>query len=442
MQKSATALILVFIIAILGIGSFFIFGDSKSPTVVLNPQSNQISPTRTLSLKVTDDKNAVKNISIVAKNKDQSTPILTQTFTDKLLEREVSFDLKALGLKDAQITLEITVGDASFAKFGKGNSQTYSFPIHIDGTPPRIAIKTSPPNIRRGGSAVILYSLSKEVEKTGVKVGDLFFPAFPQGDKGYLCFFAYPYSMTNQDFNPVLVATDLAGNEQSVTLPANKMHQEFKHDTIAISQNLLDTKDAEFSQMVPEEMSKIDRFLTINSKMRKSNTNTLLHIGQDTVGEILWQGKFSQLPRGATRAGFADHRTYTWQGTNVDEQTHLGYDFASTTNAPVPAANSGRVVFADYLGIYGNLVILDHGLGVQSLYSHLSQINVQVGQNIQKDEIIGNTGNSGMAVGDHLHFGMLVSGLEVSPLEWLDAKWIDHNITTRLNEAGFSLVAP
>jgi murein DD-endopeptidase MepM/ murein hydrolase activator NlpD len=131
---------------------------------------------------------------------------------------------------------------------------------------------------------------------------------------------------------------------------------------------------------------------------------------------------------GAGRAGFADQRTYFHKGQEIDKQTHLGIDIASNERAEIRAANRGRVVFADYLGIYGNVVIIDHGQGISSLYSHLSRIEATVNKLVEKNEIIGRSGTSGMAAGDHLHFSMLVHGIFVTPVEWWDQNWINVNI--------------
>ena len=127
---------------------------------------------------------------------------------------------------------------------------------------------------------------------------------------------------------------------------------------------------------------------------------------------------------GSPRAGYADHRTYLYNNEKIDEQIHLGVDIASLEHANVGAANRGLVVFAEYLGIYGNTVILDHGQGIFSLYSHLSQIDVAVGTMVEKDTVLGLTGTTGMAGGDHLHFSMLVNGIFVDPIEWWDEEWV------------------
>jgi murein DD-endopeptidase MepM/ murein hydrolase activator NlpD len=147
----------------------------------------------------------------------------------------------------------------------------------------------------------------------------------------------------------------------------------------------------------------------------------------------LWSGRFLRQPNASREAQFGTHRKYVYQGEVIDEQTHLGVDLASTARAEVPAANAGRVVFADWLGIYGQVVIIDHGLGLQSLYAHLSQMGVQTGDTVEKGQIIGRTGVTGLAGGDHLHFGMLVSGLPVNPREWWDESWITNNILPKLS---------
>ena len=107
-------------------------------------------------------------------------------------------------------------------------------------------------------------------------------------------------------------------------------------------------------------------------------------------------------------------------------------DLASVEHAPVPAANNGRIAFADVLGIYGRTVVIDHGCGLFSMYSHLSHISVSVDQMVSKGDIIGKTGTTGLAGGDHLHYSMLVDHTFVNPLEWWDPQWIKNNITDKL----------
>jgi len=111
---------------------------------------------------------------------------------------------------------------------------------------------------------------------------------------------------------------------------------------------------------------------------------------------------------------------------------HLGIDLASVSQSPVPAANRGKVVLTENIGIYGKTVIIDHGFGLFSMYSHLSGFGVQEGQIVDRGTIIGQTGTTGFAAGDHLHFGVLVHNTFVNPVEWWDASWIKNNITAKI----------
>jgi murein DD-endopeptidase MepM/ murein hydrolase activator NlpD len=122
----------------------------------------------------------------------------------------------------------------------------------------------------------------------------------------------------------------------------------------------------------------------------------------------------------------------------VDQQVHLGFDLATTANAPVTSANDGKVIHAQPLGIYGNCIVLDHGLGIQSLYAHLSSFEVREGDSVRKGQTLGRSGQTGLAAGDHLHFSMLVNGQFVNATEWWDAHWIEDRVTRKLRDAGLS----
>jgi murein DD-endopeptidase MepM/ murein hydrolase activator NlpD len=436
-RSKISLLVTLLFIGFFACGAYLLFQDTDAPDILFSHTEESISPALPLTLTVTDATSAIKRITVMARFQENLIPIVNEEYADDTQSRHLSFSLKDAGLKNNDtFDLEITAVDNSFGGLGFGNKAQIILPLRLDSTPPRVSVKSPTPHTRRGGSACVVYSISKEVRQTGVKVNDLFFPSFRRENGDYLCFFAFPHTLQTKDFNPQLVALDKAGNLQVTNLPVSRINRQFKSDTINIGQFFLDGKAAEFETIVPGEMSDIERFLKVNGYVRKQNAATLMAIGQETASDMLWQGPFLRLPRSASRAGFADHRSYMWQGEKVDEQTHLGFDLASTKHAPVPAANNGNVVYAGYLGIYGNLIVIDHGLGLQSLYSHLSEIAVEKGQAIKKGDIIGKTGVSGMAGGDHLHFGILVSGLEVTPLEWLDAHWIKDNIIDRIKDAG------
>ena len=156
-------------------------------------------------------------------------------------------------------------------------------------------------------------------------------------------------------------------------------------------------------------------------------------MAKETSPRLLWSEPFLQLSRSKVEAFFADERTYYYQGEVIDRQTHQGFDLASLARSPVEAANTGKVVWAGYLGIYGNCVVIDHGMGLMSLYGHLSSISVSRGEQVRQGQSLGRTGRSGLAGGDHLHFGMFLHGVQINPLEFWDPSWVRKHIFARLN---------
>jgi murein DD-endopeptidase MepM/ murein hydrolase activator NlpD len=176
----------------------------------------------------------------------------------------------------------------------------------------------------------------------------------------------------------------------------------------------------------------VDKFIKINRELRKANYQQINALAEKTSTVKHWQGVFLRMPGSANQAGFADHRVYSYKGKIIDRQVHLGMDLASVTHALVPAANSGIVIFNGLLGIYGRTVFIDHGFGLFSMYAHLNRSDVSKGQQVSKGDTLGTTGSTGLAGGDHLHFGMLVHSTFVNPVEWWDAVWIKNNILSKI----------
>jgi hypothetical protein len=340
---------------------------------------------------------------------------------------KVTVNPKELGLPDGAATLNAEAQDFSWS----GNTSVASVPLTIDTKPPRASLLTGLTYVRKGGSELAIYTVEEGVERSGVAVGDRFFPGYVDSrDRSRrLAFYAIPTDAPD-DAKPVLVASDRAGNETRVALVANVMPRAFPVDTIALSDSFMASKVGEL--LGSHEGTALDGYLKINREMRKENDATLAEITSTSSPDRVWTGAFVQMPNAHAGAKFAERRSYVYNGDVVDQQTHMGYDFASTSHADIPAANDGVVVFAGPLGIYGNTVIVDHGLGLFSLYGHLSEIAAQKGQPVAKSESLGKSGTTGLAGGDHLHFAMLLAGNFVDPLEWFDPKWIAEHIEGKL----------
>jgi len=325
------------------------------------------------------------------------------------------------------LTIDIIAADnASFA-----NRLKRTLTVVYDNQPPTISVLTTAHNINQGGCGLVMFRISEKVRQAGMRVGKHFFPAYPQQGGVYACLFAFPYDVQPNEFLPRLVAVDLAGNERTSGINYRTKLRPAKSDRININQAFLSEKMPDFQHFFPDTRDPLQLFLRVNGELRAANVATLKELTAKTAGKPLWGDVFLRLPKAAPRAGFNDQRDYYFDGRKVDHQTHLGLDLASLAASPVPAANNGTIIYAKDLGIYGQCVIIDHGLGLQSLYSHLSSIDVAVGNQVSKGHIIGKTGTTGMAGGDHLHFGILVNGIEVDPREWLDQHWITDNFSDK-----------
>lgn len=425
------ALIILILVLVASGGGFLLFRDNTAPTLKIDPAAGGVSAARPLTLSVTDDGAGLKNIRAVVTQDGQTSELANAGFERGTASQEMTLSLADAQLKNGPLTVQITTEDHAFFS----NSKEYSFAFDFDSRPPVVSVISTAHNLYRGGSALVLYKVSEEVERTGVQVGDLFFPGYMQ-DKGYYaCLFAFPYDMEKNAFVPKVVAVDQAGNERKAGFYYHTNDRPQNLDRLNISQAFLDAKMPEFQDHYPGAENMLDIFLKVNREMRVQNREKLKEFAHKTATAPLWQGTFLRLPNAANRAKFAERRTYLYGGNEIDQQTHLGLDLASLANSPVPAANLGDVVFADDLGIYGLCVLIDHGLGLQTLYAHLSSIDTNVGDRVEKGQIIGRTGATGMAGGDHLHYEVIVSGLPVSPFEWWDSSWIQNNFTSKWEAA-------
>jgi murein DD-endopeptidase MepM/ murein hydrolase activator NlpD len=354
----------------------------------------------------------------------------------------VVIDNAALGLKEGAATLEVWGSDDFWRPLRPKDAVLASQPVTVDLTPPRVEILSSTRYVSPGGAVMIAFRAA-DAARVDVSVGARVFPSYPYGppDKGArVALIALPWDF--KAGTPLAVtARDEAGNVATRGVPAELKPRPFPRDTINITEAFLQAKVPELLPQRPPSQPLIDGFLIINRDQRRQAEDEKLKIGAKTADKPLWEGPFVQPRNTKVFSNFAETRTYVYLGHTVDTQVHVGFDLASTKQSPVPAANAGQVAFAGPLTIYGNAVILDHGLGLQTLYAHLSTIGVKAGDAVTKGQELGRSGTTGLAVGDHLHFEVLVSGVSVTPIEWWDGKWIRDRVNRPLKQAGLPEIA-
>jgi murein DD-endopeptidase MepM/ murein hydrolase activator NlpD len=321
--------------------------------------------------------------------------------------------------------------------------------------PPRLSVASIHHFVNHGGSEMVVYRVTPPDVESGVRVGNITFTGYPAAGIGVknpdpslkVAFFALQY---DQDLNTdmELYAVDPAGNQRRVQFEHRTFAKPFRRSRIEIDDRFLQRVVPDILENTPDfkpgtaEGDLVAAYLKINNDLRRRNAAQIQAFARQTSPTALWTGSFEQLSNSQVESAFADHRTYFYNGKEIDQQVHLGFDLAVTASVPIRAANRGKVLFADYLGIYGNCVIIDHGMGIQSLYGHLSSFDVKAGDTVEKDQAVGRSGATGLAGGDHLHFTMLVGGYPVSPVDWWDPHWIEDRITRKVNEAGGAGASP
>ena len=427
------SLMILFVVLLLAAGSFLLLRDMTPPEIVVTPGQGPASARLPLLVKISDPGTGLRNLVVTAAQGGRNVTLLNRDFPEGTAAIEEPVTLVGDGLQDGAVEVRVQVADRAYLGFGQGNVSEQTLSYTIDNKPPQVGVLSTQHNINQGGAGLVVYTVSEDVAQTGVKVGDRLFPAHRQASGVYLSLFAFPWDMEPSAFVPKVVAIDLAGNERSAGIYYHLTPKDFPTDRINISENFLNNKIVpDFQHFFPETTDPLQLFLKVNGELRRKNLATILEYGKQTAPERLWADAFVAQPNAAVPGAFAQRRTYYHNDQVIDHQTHLGIDLASLARAAVLAANAGVVLHADDLGIYGQCVIIDHGLGLQTLYGHMSQIMVNVGDVVTRGQTIGRTGTSGLAGGDHLHYDVLVAGQQVNPIEWWDARWISHNLLNKL----------
>jgi murein DD-endopeptidase MepM/ murein hydrolase activator NlpD len=438
-------ILLVFLVMIgLGLGGLAFFRCEGSPPTVESPQPLALGrEPRALGLTLKDEGAGLRDVTVsvvtpageqVAASREVPGGWL---FGSGVAEQaiEVPLDLKALGLKDGEATLRVVARDWSWRALAGGGQSVTDLPLSIDTRPPRLAVENTQSYLQRGGAGLAVYQVGEDATRDGVLVGELFFRGHPiPGDTTgrRLAFFAIP-----QDAPPDppirVMAEDAAGNRSTAGWGTHFKERTFPAVTLNLSPQFLDHKVTELaSARGIDATDRVAAFQKINSAGRAEDEKKVRDITQESVPEKLWDGAFEQLRNSKVTSHFAEKRSYFVEGQKISNATHYGYDLAVTMAAPITASNAGKVVWADDLGIYGGCVIVDHGFDLFTLYGHLSRIDVKPGDAVAKGQVLGLSGATGLAGGDHLHFATLLGGVYVDPVEWWDPKWIREKVDALL----------
>ena len=445
-SKSKVLSILIILGVLAGAGYIYTAAEFEriAPTI---QSSKHIYWNRTdpLTLAITDNV-GLKHFELVLSDGNKSLIVGQGDFEKGVKEKTLSVNYpksKVLDAKASKLQLKVSINDSSFWNFFQGNKTVKTIDITVDYKRPNVNVVANSYSITQGGSALVVFQANDtNLDKLYVKAGERNFKVQPYKKEGYYAaLIAWPFKKT--DFSAKIIAIDKAKNKRATDIPFYVKNRKYRVSWIKVQEKFLDGKITDLASSDPEYAGiedRLEKLRAINETMRLKNEDLIYKLSDNLKTELLdkWKVyKFYPLKNGSKVASFGDERHYYYKTKNneVSKSYHVGYDLASTKMADIKTSNAGKVIYANENGIYGNMPMIDHGMGLYSLYGHCSQILVKEGDEVSMGQVIAKTGTSGLALGDHLHFGLLVQGIEVRPIEWFDAKWIKTNIDDVFKDA-------
>lgn len=220
---------------------------------------------------------------------------------------------------------------------------------------------------------------------------------------------------------------DMLKEFQDVVAEVEAQEQQLQkeYDEIEVMQNeliekqetvetLISEKDSEIDEMSEELQELKEAVATAERKQRERASSYSNSAGASVVSG---NGMFTHPCPGYTRiSSYFGWREQPLPGASTN---HKGMDFAAPTGTPIYAAAAGTVTSAGYSGNAGNLIIINHGNGLQTYYMHCHKIYVRAGQTVSKGQNIAIVGTTGNSTGPHLHFQVMSGGTPVNPQNYL-----------------------
>ncbi|MGA7288300.1 MAG: M23 family metallopeptidase [Terriglobales bacterium] len=442
MLKVAVKILLTILIVIIVLPVVFLLAFSDTPEVRLDASATSIGRATPLAIEVSDP-HGIRHLAVSIKQNGMSYRAgeITQPARRIFWRHDVADSVlnvvagtKSIPqLKDGKARLIIEAASDDFL----GKTGRLERDVTVVTQPPTLTVDSDEHYLYLGMADLVTFNVGGYWTEAGVRVGNETFRGWPMpdGKPGLFSLFAFAWNMP-AGTTPLVYATNPAGNE--VTAPMafefpKKEQPKYRVRDLQIDDRFMEKVVNELDPNGSGDM--VARFVKINGEMRRENNKTLSDLRLKTEPRFLWSEPFLQQHNSKVESSFADVRNYIYRGKKIDQQVHLGYDLSNTQHVGVEASNDGRVIYAAPLGIYGNCIVLDHGYGLQTIYGHLSEIAVHEGDMVKRGQIMGKSGQTGMAGGDHIHFSMQLEGVQIDPKEWWDSHWIKDHIAKRVSLA-------
>jgi murein DD-endopeptidase MepM/ murein hydrolase activator NlpD len=448
--------------------SGFLEHSAPEIRVVDFPRGIGLTPVSVI-VELSDPGAGLDEVVIRTKQRGTSREILRQSLGGRADARvTVDFPGEKSGLEEGSAEFEVRAFDRSFWN----NHNEKSFPLKVDYHRPKVEVLTTQHNARHGGSQLVFYRASDEsLALSGVKVGNETFLGYPARgiDKDFdeSNVFAALYAVDLEaDIAKVPVrvfAEDEVGNATSASFYNKIQNRPRRSFNVTVTDEFLSRQVSNLAQKNAEDMEKaaklageqidfstpggghdrlVDEFKFMITKLRDYNETQIVSKLKTPRFERYWFTPFVRQP-GTVQSGFSDELNYLIDGNQVGNSIQNGYEILmSRDRSEVYAACDGIVAFTDDIGIYGNTVAIDHGLGLVSLYSHLDSSSVKQGDAVKGGQTIGYGGKTGLTRNSNVLFQIRVHGIPVDPTEWMDKNWFYAHINSKIEEVKQTLGIP
>ncbi len=313
-----------------------------------------------------------------------------------------------------------------------------SYAVIPDYTPPTLSILAHSPHIKQGGSAVVIYEARDEFLKSTYIIdnrGQVFHPQEFM-EKGYYISL-FTWFIPWEKHAALIIAEDQAGNISSNSIDLESIRIKIPVSILEVNPDFVAKKSKELNMGKDTKEDQMG-YKEVNKKLSESSQVSVSYLSSYVFPEQVRELKFvafKPFAKHRTSSEYGKLRRYQYQGKITKESYHLGVDLTFIANTLIYCSNPGKVMFSGYNGGYGNSMLIHHGLGLYTMYGHCHELLVKENDQLEAGTLIGKSGQTGFATGDHLHFSVLIQGVYADPLEWMDSQWLESNIESVIKTA-------
>jgi murein DD-endopeptidase MepM/ murein hydrolase activator NlpD len=300
------------------------------------------------------------------------------------------FTLETARLRDGRHGLALAAADA------RGNRARADVTFYVENHPTVVELSFEPNRVDQGRVLAVRLNANKKLYDLEGEFWEQKFPFYKAGD-GFKSIVGVRASCPPGEYPVVVTGYDAYDEPLELKGTLTVLDGGYIKEKIIIA--------------APEKKKIFDPALEEKKILEYRKIQGIITRRRD---EQLWAGPFAMPAPGRITSPFGTYRTYS----TGHKERHIGTDIANKEGTPIRAANRGVVMLAEELIVRGKTVIVDHGRGVFSIYNHLSAVAVEPGQKLEKGEVLGYMGSTGLATGPHVHWEMRVFKWVVDPIEW------------------------